>query len=100
MSNKIVYNGKFGGFGLSKAARKYLVGLGIPEDTYDDDIARHDPRLVQVVEKLGKYADGLSARLKIEDIGDETRYIVDEYDGLECVVTPTIGNWITIEKNF
>ena len=99
MKNKVVYNDSYGGFSLSKAARKYLAGFGISEDVHDYDIKRHDPRLVQVVENLGIAANGECADLQIMDIHDECRYHIEEYDGLETVTTPQNTAWIEIEEN-
>lgn len=51
-----------------------------------DDIERHDPDLIRVVEELGKEANGICANLVIKDIGD-SKYHIDEYDGYESVIT-------------
>ncbi len=50
-----------------------------------DDIARHDPALVHVVEELGAAANGAFADLKIAEIEGE-RYRIIEYYGWEDVV--------------
>ena len=64
------------------------------EQTWDyDDVARHDPILVQVVEELGDKADGMCAKLAIEEVSGP--YRIDEYDGLETVVEPDGYDWIT-----
>ena len=96
MDNKVVYNDCYGGFGLSKAARVYLAGFGISEDVCEYEIKRHDPRLVQVVERLGIAAWGECADLQIMNIGSEDRYNIDEYDGLETVATPDNTAWVEI----
>ena len=49
------------------------------------DMARNDPVLVQVVEELGRNADGRHAELKIVEIPDDVEWQIDEYDGLEWV---------------
>lgn len=51
------------------------------------DLNRTDPILVQVVEELGKHANGMCADLAIVDLAPGTRYRIDEYDGNESVVT-------------
>ena len=52
-----------------------------------EDIERHDPDLVRIVEELGSdKASGQNANLKIMDIGIQ-KYHIDEYDGFETVVT-------------
>lgn len=112
---KIVYNGCFGGFGLSQAAvRRYLEIKGIPfteekaeypsfrenlfrigtsvtddpEYFYDFHIRdRTDPVLVQVVEELGDAANGYCADLCIRELEPGTKYRLQEYDGSEWVET-------------
>jgi hypothetical protein len=58
---------------------------------YDRDVSRHDPVLVQVVEELGKKANGDHANLQIEIV--EGLYRIDEYDGNETVVAPDGYEW-------
>jgi hypothetical protein len=107
---KVVYNGCYGGFGLSAAAlRRYaeikgwqyregssqsnwssgsvidLQGEELSE--YDIGANRTDPVLVQVVEELGDRANGMCADLVVEDLPAGTRYRIDEYDGLEHIET-------------
>ena len=50
------------------------------------DIPRNDPALVQVVEELGKEANGQYADLGIVEVPNDLRWKIDEYDGLEAVV--------------
>jgi hypothetical protein len=110
---KIVINKCYGGFGLSnQAIERYgeLKGLTLIKeqdkfndyyyrdetntaepDTYfhDRDIERTDPFLVQVVEEMGKDADGGFAELKIVEIPDDVaKWVIDEYDGVEWVAEP------------
>jgi hypothetical protein len=105
----IVINTKHGGFGLSKEARLlYLERAGIAytlisgpdrhtESLYgpqvrvndnnwrDNDIARDDPILVDVIRQLGRQADGSHAKLKIVEVPAGVKWNVAEYDGLEWV---------------
>jgi len=105
----IVINTKYGGFGLSKEARLlYLERAGIAytlvsgpdrhtESLYgpqvevngnnwrDNDIARDDPILVDVIRQLGRQADGSHAKLKIVEVPAGVKWNVAEYDGLEWV---------------
>ena len=105
----IVINTKHGGFGLSKEARLlYLERAGIAytlisgpdrhtESLYgpqvevngntwhDDDIARDDPILVDVIRQLGRQADGSHAMRKIVEVPAGVKWNVAEYDGLEWV---------------
>lgn len=98
--HKVVYNAKYGGFSLSKAAYDMLHELGaIPDDEYhrrtDDwtdgspeffypNLERDDIRLVQVVETLKEKADGHCAKLKVITICSE-HYKIKDYDGFESV---------------
>lgn len=52
---------------------------------YDREIPRDDPALVQVVQELGKAANGHHAALKVVTIPDGVQWEIDEYDGLEAV---------------
>jgi hypothetical protein len=108
---KIVYNDCYGGFGLSKKAiQRYceLSGLGAKfvEDEYSgywelpngdywyaSDLSRDDPFLVQVVEELGEEAEGNAASLSIRELPADTKYRIDEYDGLETVMTIDEYKW-------
>ena len=89
---KVVYNACFGGFGLSAAAIEML-GLETYKDMYTID--RHDPKLVEVVEKLGLKANGNYARLEIEDIKGG-KYYIDDYCGHETVMTPHDIEWVEV----
>jgi hypothetical protein len=60
---------------------------------YYDNVDRHDPILVQVVEELGDKANGSCAKLAIEEVSGP--YRIDEYDGYETVKTPETYDWIT-----
>ena len=60
---------------------------------YYNNVSRHDPALVQVVEELGKKANGDFANLQIDEVRGS--YRIDEYDGNESVMTSGDYNWIT-----
>ena len=83
---KVVINEGYGGFGLSEKAIALLEQLGYKGNTNFDcwAIKRDEPLLVQVVEELGKEADGPNAKLKIVTVVSRFR-IVDAYDGKEVV---------------
>jgi len=112
---KVVYNACYGGFGLSKKAAERLAQLGV-DDMYDEikmregssfkafgesyslpyNFARHDPRLIQVIEEFGNEASGAFAYLKIKKIKGN-KYIIDEYDGNEVVFAPKDIKWIVVK---
>ena len=49
--------------------------------------------LVQVVEMLGKKANGIFANLEIEDIPSGTQYRIEEHDGSEWIEYNTPDYW-------
>jgi len=95
---KIVYNGCYGGFGLSdKAVARYweLKGQPVPDDFSRFNLKedRSDPILVQVVEELGEEADTAFSELYIRELPEGTLYRIDEYDGMETVMTQDEYAW-------
>ena len=57
-------------------------------DKYDLDCRpedRTDPKLIQVIEELGKKADGSCAKLKVVEIPDGIEWHIHEYDGYEHI---------------
>lgn len=105
---KVVVNSCFGGFGLSHAAIMRYAELAkinlilaegeiksichyykdeIKDDNYWSpyDLERDDPILVQVVEEMGRSANGDCADLRIADVPDEILWYIDDYDGVETV---------------
>ncbi len=86
---KVVYNAKYGGYGLSDLAIekiKQKLGGTFDENFRYGNVARHHPVLVAVVEELGEKANARFANLKIAVV--EGRYKIEEYDGWETVITP------------
>ena len=82
---KVVINKCYGGFGLSDEALQLyneLSGLSIKRET---EIPRHDPHLVEVVERLGEAANSGFSELKVVDIPDDVEYDICEYDGMEWI---------------
>jgi hypothetical protein len=57
------------------------------------EFERDDPVLIQVVEELGDAANGMCAKLKIEDVPKGTLWRIDEYDGNEHVATQDSYEW-------
>ena len=93
---KIVYNACYGGFGLSDEAKiryRELTG-NVGNENFDVyGIDRADPILVQVVEELGYAAGSWGADLMIEEVPAGTKYRIDEYDGIETVMTIDSYDW-------
>lgn len=56
------------------------------------EFVRHDPVLVEVVERLGPAASGEYAQLEVRTI-EGNRYRVCEYDGNEWIETPDSIEW-------
>ena len=101
---KVIINNCYGGFNLSdQAMEKYgqLKGLnlkkisgeyyinGVENEKYifdERDIKRDDPYLIEVVSTLKKAANGFLSDLKIVEIPQDVRFIIEDYDGLETVV--------------
>ena len=46
---------------------------------------RDHPLLIQAIETLGKAANGENAELEIITIPDGTKYVIEEYDGIESI---------------
>jgi len=91
----VVYNTCYGGFRLSSEAEaRYaeLKGISI-FNLWDDEIPRHDPHLVQVVQELNNKAAGNYSSLKIEWIPRGSKYYIKDYDGSETVLTPDTIKW-------
>lgn len=59
----------------------------IPNDFYwsDRDISRSDPHLVKLVEEMGDKVNGRCAELRIVEIPDKVKWVIEEYDGSEHV---------------
>ena len=91
---KVVYNDCYGGFGLSNAAK--VRGREISGDPkwaeWEYDLERTDPTLVQVVEELIGVS-GNCADLQIREVPEGVKYRIDEYDGLERVITIDEYDW-------
>ena len=110
---KVAYNSCFGGFSLSREAillgRKLSgndkwAGAHIKGDAFEDgtivdydfgfidDMPRHDPLLIQVIETLKERASGSCAKVEVAEIS-QPLYRMDEYDGRETVVEPDDYIW-------
>lgn len=86
MTQKIVINACHGGFGLSETAgKRYRELAGIPLAEFRWEIARDDPHLVEVVERLGSAANTRYSNLKVVEIPDDVEWQIEEYDGCEWI---------------
>lgn len=83
-TQKVVINTCFGGFSLSEEAYK-LLGIEWDGYGYAYNDKREDPKLIKVVEKLGKKANGYCAKLKVVQIPSDIEYKIEEYDGAEWI---------------
>ena len=96
MMTKIVYNSCYGGFGMStQAIARYweIKGEARPEHWWDDEVYRTDPVLAQVVDELGEGANSSHSYLNIREIPKGTLYRIEEYDGMENVMTHDEYEW-------
>lgn len=96
MKNKVVLNQCYGGFGLSKEAYAWLHGKYNLDYEQVDDLPRHDKRLVECVELLGRRANTMFSNLKVLEISGN-KYQIFDYDGSETLFTPEDTEWIIIE---
>lgn len=105
MKYKVVINCSYGVFGLSLEACKYLnekYGIKyhfnpIYDDSgyLDENLERHDKRLVDVVETLGNLVNTRHSNLCIKII-DENEYRITEFNGFETLDTPKSTHWFKI----
>ena len=88
-TTKIVIKKCYGGFGLSQKAYEELGlewdGYGFAYGCCCDFEQRSDPKLVEVVEKLGPESWGQFAELSIVEIPKDIEWTIEEYDGIEWV---------------
>lgn len=90
---KIVYNACYGVFSLSEKAIALCTERGLKVDRFGREVDRASPILAQVVEELGGDADGGFADLQIAEVASGVKYRIDEYDGLESVMTVDDYEW-------
>ena len=82
---KIVINRDYGGFNLSDTAMHELRVRKGNSDLRHWEIARDDPDLIEIVERMGEAADGPYAELMVVEIPDDVKWEIEEYDGKEWV---------------
>lgn len=89
---KVVYNACYGGFGLSEVATKKYEELS-GKKFWSWEVDRTDPILVKIVEEGKEAASDEFAELEIAEVPEGTYYRIDEYDGLERVMTADDYDW-------
>lgn len=82
---KIVINTCYGGFGLSKEALALFNERSGTTITYERNIERNNPILVEIVEQLGQSANTRFSKLKVVEISDDVRWQIEEHDGNEWI---------------
>ena len=74
---------------LSSKAVEELVKLGIPRYDFMQwarETSRDDPRLIEVIERLGKDASAPYSDIKVVEIPDDVKdWYIHKYDGLEWI---------------
>lgn len=89
----VLYNDRYGGFSFSKQAiQEYNKRLPagstlLDESSYEHDLSRDDPLMVQVIKELGPEANGKYAKIAMEEVPIKFKkhFLIGEYDGLENV---------------
>ena len=83
---EVLYNGCYGGWGISDKAKELYTSRQIKNDTYYLR-RRSNTILVQIYKELGNEFDDKYSKTKIEKIPKkfENYYYITEYDGLETV---------------
>lgn len=105
---KVAINTCFGGFNLSNKAFEKLLEIkgieyikiadddGISYTEYvkkvdpnyylsDYEFSRSDEDLIRVIEEFGEEANGNFSELKIVEIPDDVKFIIEDYDGIEHI---------------
>jgi len=100
MSNRVLYNARYGGFSLSDEAWElveyYCNKLGKDASSVTTR-KRHHPILLRVFDELGSEAmSGKRANIQCKTLKGKT-YRIEDYDGNETVVEPEDIHWITIK---
>lgn len=92
----VVLHTTYGGFRLTKEAVRMIseiIGEKVGEYDFDypghSKYPRHHPALIYVVQRLGKRA---GRNLEVVPVSG-SKYIINEYDGMESVTTPSDIKW-------
>ena len=95
--NCVVYNNCYGGFSLSGEGIELFNELS--GEVWTNDIPRHHPALIKVVEQVGESAAGKFSDLQIVQIPG-LQYNINEYDGDETVEVPENKTWIKVSNEY
>jgi hypothetical protein len=93
---KVVLNHSFGVFYLSDEAWA-LYGEKPKPSKMNDISFRTDPKLIEIVEKLGAKANNEYTNLVIIEIPEDIEFQIEDYDGREWIAE-THKTWGKIEK--
>ena len=85
---KVVYNNRYGGFGMAKNGLEEYNRRTLQNITYADVIDRSDPILIEIVETMGKDVNDKNSRLAIKEFPMKYKSFLkwSDYDGNESVV--------------
>lgn len=85
---KVVYNNRYGGFGMNQYGLEEYNRRTLHNITYADVIDRSDPILIEIVETMGKDVNDKNSRLAIKEFLMKYKSFLkwSDYDGNESVV--------------
>jgi len=84
---EVLLNGCYGGFGFSELAKEEYKKISSNKKiSYFRDI-RTDPKMINIVKKFGKFANGEYSKIYIEKINSKliNYFTIHEYDGQESL---------------
>ena len=84
---KVVYNNRYGGFGMNQYGLEEYNRRTLHNITYADVIDRSDPILIEIVETMGKDVNDKNSRLAIKEFPIKYKSFLKwhDYDGNETV---------------
>lgn len=84
---KVVYNNRYGGFGMSKKCLDEYNRRTLQNMIWEDGIDRSDPTLIELVETMGKDVNDENSRLAIKEFPIRYKSFLEwrDYDGKESV---------------
>ena len=92
---KVLINTQYGGYSISQLALE-LIAERKQVPTIDQySLPRTDPDAIHVFNQLGSEVfSGRLADVSLREITAD-KYFIDEYDGMETIVTPDQIKWLT-----